>query len=357
MFTFFLLNEIDLLGLPLLAVMIVLVIALSLMLFFALKGKNRVAEVSRAGYPDPDEASIIASVLEHSGSSSAILDTEGFFRYVNEDFEEMFRPGDRPLTGKNIRDFSSLNKLQRSFDNENSSVVPFLGKDGITYMIKYVPVRGGDNETIGWFLRMIPDLMEQENDFDLSHELKTPLHAVLGFSELMKNDTKLTGKQEKLLDKIIYHSRQLDRKIKRIVGGDSFDDSGTKDTKEEMDRSVKKVLVVDDVSINRTLLKLMLRRHGLNVQEASNGEAALQVLKSWPADLILMDLSMPVLDGIETVKVIRNERIGGNPRIIAVTATQRYSLEALKESGFDDLMQKPFKEEDLLSHLGIEKTG
>ena len=68
-----------------------------------------------------------------------------------------------------------------------------------------------------------------------------------------------------------------------------------------------------------------------------------------------MDLSMPVMDGIETVKAIREKgKPDSDSKIIAVTATHRYSKEELMDVGFDDLMQKPFKEEDLLARLGIE---
>lgn len=353
MFTFFLLNKIDLLGFPLLLVMFVLVVTLAILLFFALKNKS---DSDKSVQNTTDQESIITSVLEHSGSSGAILDAEGFFRYVNRTFEEMFRPGDRPLTGKNIRDIPRLSRLQQSFGKVNKMVVPFQGDDGVSYMIKYAPVRNANNETTGWFLRMIPDLNEDESEYDLSHELKTPLHAILGFSELMKNDTNLSKDQEKLLNKIIDHSRQLDSQIKRIVGDNLDSDSGSVVTSENNNDTIKNILVVDDVSINRTLLKLMLKRYGFVVREASNGEAALEVLKKWNADLILMDLSMPVMDGLETVKEIRKKQLGDDgPKIIAVTATQRYSLDELRVTGFDDLIQKPFKEEDLLTRLGIEQ--
>ncbi|WP_340102612.1 response regulator [Rhodohalobacter sp. 8-1] len=349
---FFLLNEIALYGWPVQIILIVLVIALSLILLFIVRKKNKTEDLYLTRR---EQTNFLKSILDHSGTSSAIIDSEGIIRYVNFGFEALFNPNELPLIGKNIKDIPQLNKLERYFNKEMASVVPVQGHDDVSYMVKYFTVKDNDQHIMGRFLKMLPDVQNRENalDYDLSHELKTPLHAVLGFSELLKKDDNLTSEQDKLLDKIIYHSKQLDDKIKSIVG--SEEESADDGDEISSQTTGKKILVVDDVSINRTLLKLMLKRYGLDVQEASNGEAALNILESWKADTILMDLSMPVMDGIETVKAIRAQKTQKTqPKIIAVTATQRYSRGELKDVGFDDLMQKPFKEEDLLPRLGIE---
>lgn len=349
---FFLLNEIALYGLPTQIILIVLVVTLSLVLLFIIRKRKTTDELYLTR---KEQTSFLKAILDHSGTSSAILDSEGVIRYANFGFEALFSPEKMPLIGKNVHEIPQLSKLDRSFNDEMASVVSIVGHDGISYMIKYFTVNDRNQKVIGRFLKMLPDTQTNENvlDYDLSHELKTPLHAVLGFSELLKKDGKLSPEQEKLFDKIIYHSRELDDKIKSIVG--SEDETSAEKGALSMHKAVKKILVVDDVSINRTLLKLMLRRYGLDVQEASDGEAALNILESWKADTILMDLSMPVMDGIETVKVIRAKKeMEPEPKIIAVTATQRYTREELIQVGFDDLMQKPFKEEDLLPRLGIE---
>lgn len=350
LFNLFFLNEIALYGLPAQIILLVLVAALSLLLLFLIKKRKSSNELSLS---DVEQTSFLKSILDHSGTSSAMLDSDGFIRYVNFGFEALFNAKDLPLTGKNIKDIPQLNKLDRAFKDELSSVITVHGNDGISYLIKYFTVKDSNQQVVGRFLKMLPDTKQTESgeDYDLSHELKTPLHAVLGFSELLKKDSELTSEQEKLLEKIIYHSKQLDDKIRSIVG--SEEPLPEKAESSPLGKEVKKILVVDDVSINRTLLKLMLKRYGLDVEEASNGEAALKILESWKADMILMDLSMPVMDGIETVKAIRSNGIKNEPKIIAVTATQRYSREELEKVGFDDLMQKPFKEKELLSRLGI----
>lgn len=352
MLNFFLLNEISLYGWPTQVVLLALVIALSLTLFLSIRRGKKTEDLHLT---EKEQTSFLKSILDHSGTSSAILDADGVIRYVNFGFEALFNPENLPLIGKNISEIPQLNKLERSFTDDLTSVVSVKGDDGVPYLIKYFTVEDNEQQVVGRFLKMLPDVKTRESsfDYDLSHELKTPLHAVLGFSDLLKKDTELSSEQEKLLDKIIYHSRELDEKISSIIGVEEETEQDLKTSPSQ--KTVKKILVVDDVSINRTLLKLMLKRYGLDVQEASDGEAAMNVLKSWKADTILMDLSMPVMDGIETVKAIRAKgKPDADAKIIAVTATQRYSREELQVIGFDDLMQKPFKEEDLLSRLGIE---
>lgn len=349
---FFFLNVISLIGWPVQLVLIQLFIALSLTLFLSVRRGKTIEDMPLT---EDEQANFLKSILDHSGTSSAILDADGFIRYVNFGFEALFNSKELPLVGRNIAEIEQLNKLNRSFSEESSSVVSVNGDDGIPYLVKYFTVTDEDQQVVGRFLKILPDIQRHENvlDYDLSHELKTPLHAVLGFSDLLKKDTDLTPDQDKLLENIIYHSRELDEKISNLVG--SEEEHKSSENTYSSNKAVKKILVVDDVSINRTLLKLMLKRYGLEVQEASNGEAAMNILESWTADTILMDLSMPVMDGIETVKAIRAKgNPNGDSKIIAVTATQRYSKEELKNVGFDDLMQKPFKEEDLLSRLGIE---
>ncbi len=353
LYYFFILNEIGLYGLPAQIMLIFLVIVLSLFLFFYVKNGRKTGDLYLS---EDDQTTFLKSILDHSSTGNAIIDSDGNLRYVNFGFTALFDESESPLVGKNISEIPQLSKLSRCFEQKSSSVVEVLGKDDLSYMIKYFTVKDSEQNVVGRYLKMLPDLNngDDSSNVDLSHELKTPLHAVLGFSHLLQKDSELSADQNKLLEKIIYHSKLLDDKIKSFLGGEHSAAKSLDQNNSE--RSVKKILVVDDVSINRTLLKLMLKRYGLDVQEASNGEAALKILETWKADLILMDLSMPVMDGIEAVRVIRGNGENGlsASKIIAVTATQRYSRDELIASGFDDLMQKPFKEEDLLKRIGIE---
>lgn len=336
-------------------IMIVLVVALSVSVLFLVRKRKVSDDLHLSG---SEQTQFLTSILDHSGTSSAILDSDGIIRYANYGFEAFITPKELPLTDRYIGDIPQLKKLERSFSRETSSVVSVTGHDGTPYLIKYFTVKDSHQQTIGRFLKMLPDIHSTDSllDYDISHELKTPLHAILGFSELLSKNEDLTNDQQVLLEKIIQHSRELDDKITSLIGISDDSETDTETGSVAHDKKVTKILVVDDVSINRTLLKLMLQRYGLEVKEASNGEAALKILENWDADTILMDLSMPVMDGLATVKAIRSMEESADSirsKIIAVTATQRYTRDELSDVGFDDLMQKPFKEEDLLPRLGI----
>ena len=120
----------------------------------------------------------------------------------------------------------------------------------------------------------------------------------------------------------------------------------------------RKILIVDDKLENRTVLLNLLEPLNFELSLAKNGEeAALKVQEEKP-DLVLMDLVMPVMNGFEASRNIRNMKNNPPVKIIAISASvfeddQKQSIEA----GCDDFMPKPFKTEHLLAkiqqHLGL----
>lgn len=113
------------------------------------------------------------------------------------------------------------------------------------------------------------------------------------------------------------------------------------------DPEVGRVLVVDDVRINRRVLRRALERWGWDVDEAVNGEEAVVRAKAQPYTMILMDCEMPVLDGFEATLRIRDEAPTHAP-IVAVTAYVTDDDRArCFEVGMDDFLGKPAKLPDL----------
>jgi PAS domain S-box-containing protein len=126
--------------------------------------------------------------------------------------------------------------------------------------------------------------------------------------------------------------------------------SGTNDQKIEIHRSGEtKILIVDDLLPNRTITRIILHENGFVYKEAENGQEAVSMIEDFDPDVILMDINMPVMDGIEAMLKIRSTswKYKKMP-IIAVTAGAMGGRTELLEQGFTDYLQKPFKEAELL---------
>ena len=116
-----------------------------------------------------------------------------------------------------------------------------------------------------------------------------------------------------------------------------------------------RVLIAEDNKTNQLLLRKMLKSTGADLQFAGNGKIALDLYKSDPNDLILMDLSMPVLGGLETTRLIRAyEKAMGLAEcpIVALTANAQPSdVEACLAAGMNDFLAKPFRKNALLARM------
>jgi len=135
---------------------------------------------------------------------------------------------------------------------------------------------------------------------------------------------------------------------------DVSSDSSPKQSKNIEKRSLKnlRVLVVDDNIVNLKVAHMILKRMGLNIDMAENGSEALTKYKIHLPDLIFMDIQMPIMDGIETTRKIReiemNERVENPVPIIALTASaMKGDKEKFLEAGMNDYISKPFKKSDL----------
>lgn len=117
--------------------------------------------------------------------------------------------------------------------------------------------------------------------------------------------------------------------------------------------SYQKVLIVEDQEVNIVLLKTMLHKFkdNLEIDAAINGKEAVQLVKSNTYNLILMDIQMPVMNGYDASRIIRNELKFTNP-IIALTANVvKGEYERCIEAGMDDYLFKPLTKDKLNSML------
>jgi len=113
-----------------------------------------------------------------------------------------------------------------------------------------------------------------------------------------------------------------------------------------------RVLVIDDEAAVRTALCATLSDAGCAVTEARDGAEALEILRANPADAVLMDIYMPLLDGFEAIRELR--RVAPAVKIIAISGGSRGSFDPLKAAemlGADRTLRKPFGIDDLLGVL------
>ena len=124
------------------------------------------------------------------------------------------------------------------------------------------------------------------------------------------------------------------------------------DAHTESDTRRRRVLIVDDEPPNRRLLASMLKHEGYELVHAENGRVAVDVIASEPIDVVLLDVMMPLLDGIETCKVVRQHLDKPLLPIVMITAlTDHSSRLRAKQAGVDDFITKPVYKDELLARV------
>jgi CheY-like chemotaxis protein len=113
-----------------------------------------------------------------------------------------------------------------------------------------------------------------------------------------------------------------------------------------------RILLVEDNLLNQKVALLMLKKLGYRADVASNGLEALNAIEERHYDVILMDIQMPEMDGIEATKRIRKRWTSRDIKIIAVTAhALEYTREECIAAGMDNYITKPVTTEDLKAAL------
>tara|TARA_R110000737_G_scaffold347768_1_gene380110 strand:+ start:15923 stop:16291 length:369 start_codon:yes stop_codon:yes gene_type:complete len=117
---------------------------------------------------------------------------------------------------------------------------------------------------------------------------------------------------------------------------------------------MKKILVAEDSSVIQNLTKKILTLQNFQITSVKNGEQVLQKLDEESFDLILMDINMPVMDGIECTKKVRNlsDEAKKNIPIVAITGNARnYTMEEFLANGINDFIPKPLNFDQLVEKV------
>jgi CheY-like chemotaxis protein/PAS domain-containing protein len=204
---------------------------------------------------------------------------------------------------------------------------------------------------------------------DMSHELRTPLNAVIGFSELLSG-AGLTAAQGEQARRIHEAGQRLLKVVNQMIDLSEQGDDPVPAPMAALDADMPverapdvvpgpddkpplRVLCVDDNQTNRMLMTAMLAGQGMVCETADDGALGLEAAAAGDWDVVLMDIQMPVMDGVESARRIR--ALGGEAGavpIIAVTAnTLAEQVESYAEAGMDDLVAKPVNMAELLGKV------
>ena len=119
-----------------------------------------------------------------------------------------------------------------------------------------------------------------------------------------------------------------------------------------MDSDMKTILLVDDDEVILTIANLGLKRAGFNIVKCSSGMACLESLMYYMPDMILLDVEMPIMSGIQTLEVIRsNEKFKDIPVMFLTGSTDTGTVVAAKSLGAVGYVVKPFIPQELVDKV------
>lgn len=115
------------------------------------------------------------------------------------------------------------------------------------------------------------------------------------------------------------------------------------------------VLIVDDITVNIILLKTMLARTNVGILTATNGEEALEIVRKQKPELVLLDIHMPVMDGMEVLKEIKADpELEKIPVIMVSAYTSAEDIEQSMNLGASGFIKKPVIMDNLISSVKSE---
>ncbi|WP_205853786.1 response regulator [Phenylobacterium deserti] len=192
---------------------------------------------------------------------------------------------------------------------------------------------------------------------DMSHEIRTPLNGVSGLSRILEA-TELDANQSELVAELRGSIRELEGVARHLLdhGDASPEEEPTPPTIAASAGDPVRILLADDNATNRKVIELMLGAAEAQVTSVEDGAQAVEAWRRDRFDLVLMDLRMPVMDGLSAIRTIRaEEQAAGRARtgVVVLSAnTSAEDREASARAGADGHIGKPIQVEELLAAIG-----
>lgn len=197
------------------------------------------------------------------------------------------------------------------------------------------------------------------------HDIRSSLNGVICMGSLLE-ETELTDEQLDLLkymllsaDKTLTHINEFQKQ--KVSDDVSDDNTGYSEALSSADNHIQEkelpsdkkpfsILIAEDDDVSRLYLTTLLKRQNWHIDEACDGQEALDLFKNNSYQLILMDVSMPGVDGIQAAQEIRSKN--KNIPILAITAHGEGELqEDFIKAGMSDVLRKPIHDKFLISKI------
>jgi CheY-like chemotaxis protein/transcriptional regulator with PAS, ATPase and Fis domain len=209
----------------------------------------------------------------------------------------------------------------------------------------------------------------------VSHQMRTPMNSIIGFIDLLMQED-ITDEQKGFVNTLQMNSKSLleiiddnlesPQNYSTVPAPDATPEKEKPEVPNPQEPPLEKpeeaasgadkdanILLVDDVEENRMLIEIMLQKTNYNFSKCCNGQEAVELAGKEKFDLILMDIRMPVMDGLEATKQIRSEGMNRTTIIVAMTASTVKGDELMcLEAGCDDFLSKPIEKNILLRKIG-----
>ena len=189
---------------------------------------------------------------------------------------------------------------------------------------------------------------------DMSHELRTPLNGVTGLAQALAT-TDLSAEQRALLADIRASAAELERLVAGLLDYGGGAPAPRPAEAPQGPAGPFRVLVADDNPTNRKVIELMLSAAGAQPTCVEDGLQALEAWRAGAFDVVLMDLRMPVMDGLAAIRAIREAEtrsgLRRTPIVVLSANTSPQDRGASAAAGADDHIGKPIQAEDLLAAL------
>lgn len=252
------------------------------------------------------------------------------------------------MTCTGVDSFQSLESMSDKLAEFDLVLMDFQmpGKDGIA-VSEWIQERSGDRKIPIIMLSSVADseTRKRAEAIRIAEYLTKPVKRDVLYSAIMRlfSGSTVSEEETKLAnDELEYDSFQSHREAE-----ESSESNFTRQPSEQLPRSSRplKILLVEDNKMNQRVAIILLKKMGHQIEIANDGQEALDWLSARRADVVLMDLQMPVMDGLEATRRIRADLPEDQqPVIIAMTAaTQTEDERNCREAGMNGFLPKPIR--------------